>query len=141
MITNSQVRTEVAQDWAVVRKFCAGSHRQYAAAGAGGGPVFINETPPEAFYSLALLLACGVLDQVLVELRDQGVFHCPGSRPQLGMKMVSSQSALAWQNYTLVDVGKTARNDLAHKAKLVPTVDCLAFIEAIEVELKAWHIL
>ena len=140
MITNQQIRTEVAQDWAALRKLCAGSHRQYAVAGAGGA-MFINETPPESFFNLPLLLAFGVLDQVLAELIDQGTFKCKGKRPLLGAKMAASKNHLLWQNYDLVERGKDARNDLAHEAKLLVKADCLVFIDAIEDELKAWHVL
>ena len=137
MIIDSQVRSVVAQDWAVVRKLCADSHRQYQ-AGAG---VFINETPPETFYNLPLLLAYGILDQVLAELIDQGTIQCAKGRALLGDKMTASKGSLPWRNYVQVETGKAARNALAHEAKLLRKNDCLAYIDAIEVELKAWQVL
>jgi len=121
----------------VVRKFCASSHRQWLIPGDG----VINETPPEDFYNLPFLLAYAVLDQVLDELMDQGVFQCVQKRPFLGDKMVVSRNRLPWLDYDLVDLGRKARNDLAHEAKLLGKSQCFAFIDAIEAELKAWGIL
>lgn len=139
MIRNQQVRSKFAQEWAAVRKLCAGSHRQSVVGGAGG-VIFINETPPESFYNLPLLLAYGVLDEVLNELIVQGTIQCASKRPLLGKKMAASKNKLTWLNYAQVKAGKTARNDLAHHAKLLGKVDCFAFIDAIEVELKAWGV-
>ena len=119
-----------------MRKLCDGSHRQ-----AMVGLMYINETPPESFYNLPLILAYGVLDQVLTELIDQGTIQCVGKKRFLGDKMMISRNSLPWQNYSIVDAGKTARNELAHDAKLLGKNDCFAFIDAIEVELKAWGVL
>ncbi len=140
MIHDQQVQLEVAREWAAVRKLCAGSHRQHMVAAAGGG-VFVNETPPESFYNLPFLLAYAVLDQVLAELVNQGTIQCSRPRPLLGERMGSSKTALPWQNYGLVEAGKTARNELAHDAKLLGKDDCFAFIDAIDVELRAWSVL
>jgi hypothetical protein len=99
----------------------------------------MNETPPESFYNLPLVLAYAILDEVLSALIAQGVFACRDWK--LGSKMVASKTKLAWQNYLLVDSGKTARNELAHRATLVERAHCLQFIEAIEVELRAWGVI
>ena len=98
----------------------------------------ITETRPEDSYNLPLVLAYGVLDRVLNKLSDQGAFP---KEWNLGPKMATSQNVLPWQNYDLVDNGRVARNDLAHKAKLSSKADCLRFINAIEAELKAWGII
>lgn len=135
MINDPQVRAEITQQWAVVRRFCVGSHRQYLVGG-----VFVNETPPEEFYNLPLILAFAVLDQVLTELINQGEIPKP-QRALLGARVLASSTVLQWINYALVDEGKTVRNKLAHEARLIGKLECLAFIEAIEVELKSWSIL
>ena len=134
MIRNRQAKSEIAQDWRVVRKLCAGSHRQSFLPGFG----YISETRPADSYNLPLVLAYAVLDLVLRELRDQGEFTCKAW--QLGKKMAASQNALPWQDYDLVNNGRDARNDLAHQAKLLSKADCLRFIDAVESELKAWSI-
>jgi hypothetical protein len=137
MIRNDQARSAIAQEWATVRKFCAGSHRQYQIPGGG----FINETPPESFFNLPFLLAYGVLDHVLEELVGQGTFQCSKGPLSLGNRMFSSVNAVPWQDFALVDAGKIARNDLAHDAKLLGKMECFRFIDAIEMELKAWRVL
>ena len=137
MIRDAQARRDIEQQWAVVRKFCSGSHRQWQMP---GGP-FINETPPESFYNLPFLLAYAVLDQVLTELIDQGTIQCSKKRPLLGDRMLASAKSLPWNDYALVNKGRNARNLLAHEGALLSRTDCLNFIEGIEGELKSWTIL
>lgn len=128
MITNSTTETNIVDQWKAVRKLCTSSHRQYQTA-----DVLINETPPESFYNLPLVLAYAVLDQVL---QDLGY-----NQRQLGDKMEKAEHELSWKNYHLVDCGRIERNRLAHSAKLIPRKECLKYIEAIEEELKGWDIL
>jgi hypothetical protein len=137
MITDPSVLASIRQQWTVVTRFCSGSHRQ---SQIPGGP-FINETPPESFFNLPLLLAYAVLDQVLDELVAQGSVPKPTGRPLLGAKMAASRGAIAWQDYVCVECGKDKRNDIAHEGRLLDRETCLRFIQAIEVELNAWHIL
>jgi len=134
MIRDRKTKLEIAQDWRGVRKLCKAGHRTWMVPGTGS----ITETRPEDSYNLPLVLAYGVLDRVLNKLSDQGAFP---KEWNLGPKMATSQNVLPWQNYDLVDNGRVARNDLAHKAKLSSKADCLRFINAIEAELKAWGII
>jgi len=55
--------------------------------------------------------------------------------------MAASKNVVPWQDYGYVEAGKTARNDLAHHAKLITKAECLAYVAAIEVELVAWKVL
>jgi hypothetical protein len=137
MIRDPNARSEFAREWAAVKTLCSASHRQYQIA---GGP-FINETPPDSYFKLPFLLAYAILDQVLAELIDQGTIQCLRRRPLLGDKMAASTTRMTWQNYLDVDRGKTARNELAHDARLLGKADCFRFIEAIENELKAWAVI
>lgn len=140
MIHDQNGLTEIGQEWAAVKKLCSGSHRQLLVPGGS----YINETPPESFYNLPFLLAYGVLDQVLSELIDQDTIQASGTknkRLQLGEKMRASKGALLWQDYDLINAGKTARNELAHEAKLLNRDDCFKYISAVEIELKAWGII
>jgi hypothetical protein len=138
MIADQTTRDNICEEWAAVRKLCAGSHRQ-AIIGGAGGAVFVNETPLESFYNLPLVLAFAVLDEVLDALIAQGIFSCRSW--MLGAKMTASKGAVPWQNYALVEQGKTARNELAHQAKLLDKAQCLGFVDAIEVELRAWAVI
>lgn len=138
MIRDTQVRCEIEQEWNAVRKLCADSHR-LAMLPVGA---IINETPPESFYNLPLVLAFAVLERVLTQLGDErAIPEAPGRRPPLGARMGESKEALRWQDYALVERGRNKRNDLAHKATLVQRADCFKFIDAIEVELRAWGVL
>lgn len=137
MIQDQAVLSDIHQQWAVVREFCSPSHRSYAVA-AGAGVAYINETPPESFYNLPLLLAYSVLDQVLDQLILERVFACKDRR--LGVKMSASKGSLAWKDFATVDVGRERRNEVAHKAALFDRAICLKFIDAIEAELRGWGI-
>jgi hypothetical protein len=110
----------------------------------------VNVDPPEEFYNLPLVLAYGALEDVLAQLLDERVFPWPkkrdGShikRPTLDNMMTASHThgAPQWVNYTKVNAGRVARNGVAHKGVLLTKPDCLAFIDTVEVELKAWSIL
>ena len=111
---------------------CKGSHRQYAVPGGA----FINETPPDSFYNLPLVLAYCALDDVMEAAIDQKLFAC--KRRGLEARMAASMGSLNWKNYALVDTGRKARNDLAHRAIILNRERCLELIGAIEIEFKAW---
>lgn len=140
MITDSAKKNDINQQWASIRLLCRDSHRQ-AAVGGAGGIVEVNETRPESFYNLPFVLAFAVLDEVLKILIDEGKVQCQRKNPYLGEKMDASKGVLPWQNYALVERGKAARNDLAHEAKLLSKSQCIAFIDGIEADLKAWGVL
>jgi len=135
MINNPAVRSDFGQQWAAVRSLCRSSHRQ----GMVGG-VFINETPPEEMYNLPFVLAYAILDQVFDELIDQGTFPKPAGTTTLAAKMNASRTHLPWVDYSSVDAGRIARNEVAHEAKLRSRSDCLRFVDNIERELKAWSV-
>ncbi len=136
MISDPIALSERVAEWAAVRKLCANATRSFALPGA-----FFTSTPPDGFFNLPFMLAFAVLDQVLSDLINQGTIPCCGSRAQLGQKMAASQAVLPWQNYLFVESGKMARNALAHDAVLLGDSDCHAFIDAIEVEFRAWRVL
>ena len=134
MIHDTATRQDVARQWSVICKLCQESRRQYQIAGG-----IINETRPEDSYNLPFVLAYALLDQVLSEMCDQGLFLC--SSWQLGAKMAASKAALAWLSYGDVEAGKTARNELAHEGKLVSKNDCLRYVRAVGLELHHWKII
>jgi hypothetical protein len=135
VIENPADARRIKDEWAVVKKFCTSSHRQ-AMVGAG---IFINETPPDSFYNLALLLAYGVLDQTLNVLIGEGVFTCKSW--MLGAKMSASKTALTWTDFAAVDAGKDRRNALAHNGVVASKADCLATVAVVEAELHAWGVI
>ena len=98
------------------------------------GGEMINETPLEVFANLPFVLAYAALDDALVALDTKGLWAIG----MLGKKMKASKLHLPWVNYKLVNEGREKRNDLAHGSKLLSRADCLRYIEAVGVELKAF---
>ena len=137
MITDPKILASICSQWRIVKRFCESSHAQYLSPCG----TYINETPPESFFNLPLILAFSVLDQVLKELIQQGRVPRPNGRGFLGESMKSARSAITWQNYDCVKCGKDQRNAIAHEGKLLDREACLAFVNAIEIELCAWRVL
>lgn len=101
--------------------------------------MIMYEDRPEESYNLLLILAYSVLGQVLSQLQNEEVIAKKSDK--LGYMMKVSKITLTWQDYNTLDKGREARNDLAHGAILVEKNDCLKYINAIEVELKAWEVI
>ena len=111
MIRDQNEKDEIAKEWTTVKSLRRGGHGSIVRGGT-----FVQFNPPEGFRNLPLVLGYAVLDQVLDILISEGVFSC--SSWMLGSKMEASETVLPWQNHTLVDAGRAARNELAHEGKL-----------------------
>jgi len=135
MINDPIAKNEILENWKGVNKLKNSFHIVHLYPGAG----LIGNSTPQEFYNLPFILAYTVLDGVLEQLKNEGVFSC--NTWMLGVKMEKSRDKIPWNNYDLINSGKNARNDLAHKAITINKTDCLKYIEAIETELKAWGIL
>ena len=134
MITDKAIKSNIAQQWTAVEKLCDRVHRSYQSEGG----TFINETRPSDSYNLPFVLGYAVLDQVLTELRNQGLFK---AGIQLGDKMRASKHVIPWQDYAEVCTrGRLARKKLTHKAEQLSEADCRRYIAAIGNELRAWGI-
>lgn len=131
MIIDQAALAEIRQDWVAVRKLS--SIVLFSRVTPSG---WIQENRQDEAFNLPLLLAYSVLERVLSELRGKAKFQSPTDK--LGPMMKASKQNLPWVDFSLIDQGRLARNALAHEAKLVSKHDCLRFIEAIEIELKAW---
>ena len=134
MITDPATLADVRQTWSAVKKLS--SEGLYSRATSSG---WVQVNRPDDSFNLPLVLAYACLDQVLGELRDEGVFSCRWWH--LGEKMEASRCVLPWQDYDEVFDGKEKRNRIAHEATLLPKSECLQYIVAIEQELNAWNIL
>ena len=138
MITNPVALALIRTQWSVVLRFCEASHAQYMSPSG----CYINETPPESFFNLPLILAFGVLDQVLDEFIRQKIVPRPAGRStQLAAKMDAAKSAITWQNFSHIELGREERNKVAHDGNLLGRATCIIYVKAIEAELSAWHIL
>lgn len=136
MISDQQIVGDVQKTWGTIDRllFAMKASSKPWMLGTFGGTLI-----PEQFCSFPLVLAYSTLDTALAELASQGLF-VPRKR-QLGDRMIASQNVLPWQDYALVERGKTARNALCHGATIVPRRDVLEYTDAVRAELKAWAIL
>jgi hypothetical protein len=58
----------------------------------------------------------------------------------LGDLLKASKKVLHWQDFALIKAGVVHRNALAHRGKLLETVECWKYIDAIKGELSVWGI-
>lgn len=123
-----------AEQWLVVQAFCSSSHRQWMTSGG----VCVDETPPQSFFNLPVVLAFSLLDEVLGSLADQSAYKLKKPRATLGEKMQASRVDLQWRDFSRVNAAKEQRNDLAHRGVLISKAECLKIVEAIGAELKCW---
>src|SRR5262245_17271475 len=86
-----------------------------------------------------LIAAFSVLEEVLLQLRDERRFMCRDNR--LKSLMHGSQPTLPWQDFTLVDQGREDRNKTAHERVWLPHAKSRTYLAAIEAELVAWGVL
>ena len=89
--------------------------------------------------NLPFLHACSVLNEALLQVRDEGVFQC--KTRTLGNLVEAAQHQISWVNYSAVTKMVEKRNDLAHRAALLPRVDCWGYLDVIEAELRSWYII
>ncbi|MBZ9709821.1 hypothetical protein LB543_24225 [Mesorhizobium sp. ESP7-2] len=138
MITDPIALGEVQHEWSSVVTLANWS-RSYATLGG-----FINETPPEGYYNLPLIVAFCALDDFLLQCVEESIFNMPSGvkkRFQLGDRMDASRSKLVWQDFDTVDAGRKARNDLAHRAVVCSKEKCFEYINAIGKEFYHWGII
>lgn len=70
MIKDLSVRTEIDQEWTTVRVFTSFNRTRIIPS------LIVDETPPDEFYNLPLVLAYCALDDALKQLCIEGVFSC-----------------------------------------------------------------
>ncbi len=81
-------------------------------------------------HNLTLLFAFSVLETVLKQLRDEGIF----SEKYSGLKKLmhsSKKNGLTWVDFELVDEAREERNKIAHEQKTLERAECWKFIDAI----------
>ena len=137
MITNADALTQVQSEWAGVRRMRDRMKLLLMATFAGGA--FTAPALSTVVYNLPLLLAFDVLNQVLMQLRDEGQFSC--SRNQLGPLVDASKIPLPWLDWQAVRDGVRRRNEVAHDGVLLDSTVCLSEISRIEQQLVAWRII
>ena len=90
-------------------------------------------------HSLVLLFAYSVLENVLEQLRDEGVLASKSAN--IGPLMKASKDVLPWCDYALVDQGREQRNRIAHRREFLARAEVWRYIDGIECELIGWRVL
>ena len=138
MIQDATALAEVQKNWAGVEAM--GVRLQVGAVASMGG---LGGAFPfrllDAAYNLPFMHACSVLNDVLLQLAIETPF--PHKLRTLGYLVKVSKAALSWQDYTGIKAVVSRRNAVAHRGQLLDRQECQKYIDAIKVELQAWHIL
>lgn len=128
---------EFREAWEAVRSarnVIVGNLNAASMVGRGGSPEFRN-----LCFALILIAAFSVLEQVLLQLRDEGHYKSKDSRLKPLMK--NSRGALPWQDFDLIDRAREDRNRSAHERVFLPHAVSRDYIAGIEQELVAWGVL
>jgi hypothetical protein len=137
MITDPLALQHVRDSWETVRESERAAGLTMVKAFLSGLPA--GTAPAELFWGLLVLFAYSVVEDALLELRDQGVFACQKSN--LKELMERSKTGLTWLDFAVADEGRERRNDVAHRRMRFPPAQCKRYIESVEAELKGWGIL
>jgi len=90
-------------------------------------------------YNPPFIHAFAVLNDVLLQLRDEGHFGC--KTIFLGGLVDASASVLPWLDLGLIKQGIDKRNDVAHRGVMLPRKECWKYIDTIYAQLVAWRVL
>jgi hypothetical protein len=137
VITDPVALQQVRDSWQTVRESEQTAGLTMVKAFLSGLPA--GTAPAELFWGLLLIFAYSVLEDALLELRDQGTFA--SKKSNLKELMDRSKSALPWVDFCLADEGREKRNGVAHRRLRCDAATCKKYIDHVEVELKNWTIL
>ena len=138
MIRDPTALAEVQQSWAGVEALRARLKvSAFASVGALGGSFPFSLA--NAAHNLPFIHAYAVLNDTLEQLAAEGHFSCKSIF--LGELLKQSEKALLWQDFALVSLGASRRNDVAHRGQLVERGDCWKFVDAVKAELSAWGVI
>ncbi|MEX2214123.1 MAG: hypothetical protein WD768_08350 [Phycisphaeraceae bacterium] len=137
MIADTSALTEIRESWRGVEGLRDKLQRALLGSFAQGASFAIFAA--DAAHNLPFVHACAVLNDVLEQLKQEG--HFQSKSIFLGALLSASRGKLAWKNLPLIDEAVARRNDVAHRAEVLPRADCWRFIDAIREELVSWSIL
>lgn len=137
MITDQSVLANLIAEWNFVRRSQKMVTTNTLGAFAQGAIQTSQFT--DFCHNLVLIQAYSVLNDILLQFRDEGQFACKGR--ELGLLMNASKSVLPWCDFAVVAEGKDRRNDIAHRSAVIPRADCWKYMDAIERELLAWRVI
>ena len=137
MITDTAALTEIRESWRGVEGL---RHKlQTALLGSFSQGATFAIFAADAAHNLPFVHACAVLNDVLEQLKQEGHFHSKSIF--LGALLSASKAKLPWNDFPMIEEAVARRNDVAHRAEVLPRADCWRFIDAIRDELVSWSIL
>lgn len=137
MIKDSDILNSIRSDWETVRA-AREMVRSNTVWSFVHGHVSSEFGAIKLANNLLLFFAFSVLEDVLMQLRDEHYFCCKNSK--IGPLMVASRAALPWQYFDLIDEARNKRNLIAHKRQWINAIEAKKYIDAIENELILWKI-
>lgn len=137
MITDVAALNEIRQSWAGVEALKNRAQLALLGSFAQGATSMIFIT--DSAHNLPFVQAFAVLNDVLVQLRDEKKFQCKSIF--LGSLLAKSQHKLPWKEFALIKEGVERRNDVTHRGNVLPRADCWRYIEGIKSQLVDWGIL
>lgn len=137
MIKNAAALTEIRQQWGGVGMLRVRVQRSTVNS-ADENLVWVH-TLADIAHNLPFLHACSVLNEVLEQLRDEGVFHCKART--LGSLVKASKGSLEWLDLPGVERMVRDRNALAHRGELLGRAQCWEYLDLVERQFLAWGIL
>jgi hypothetical protein len=138
MLTDALALSELRDSWRGVEALRDKVSGALLGAFATGGTFAIFAA--DAAHNLPFVHACTVLEMSLRQLKVEGHFPSTKTRPQLGHMIDESKGQIPWKDVGAIKVAVSRRNDLAHKADVLPRKECWKHIDAIREELVGWGI-
>ena len=139
MIRDTTELAAVRSSWATVRNIQAMLATHATAPPLSPFGFLRSEDYDNAAFSLLVLNAFSVLEEVLEQLRHDGVFVSP--RRTLAELMKNSIGAVAWTNFAAVDAARGTRNRVSHEQLMLSPSECNEILDLIEEELVGWLVL
>ena len=136
MISDPIALQELKKSWNGVRELRSKVQRGVLGSFAQGASAIILIA--DIAHNLPFIHACSVLNEALLQLRDEKHFTC--KHFFLGALMDASKAQLPWADFKLVKEGVDRRNDIAHRGDIISRSECWKYIDAIERELVKWKI-
>jgi hypothetical protein len=135
LITDTSVVAAIRAEWSAVVRVRERMRRLMA------GPVgsIADGELHSVVYNLPQLLAINVLERALRALKRQR--QISGGSDQLAGLMDLFQGDPSWLEWSVLRDGERRRHAITHTGELFTGVECLADIDAVEEQLRAWAIL
>jgi len=140
MIKGQDVLEEIRKEWQGVRNIQSSIFVGLAASRGLISGIFPQRVA-DISYSLVLIYAYSVLQNVLLQLRDEEHFTSSKDDNHLGTLMHNSKEKLNWLDFSEADKGRDKRNDIAHSELVLQRGEAWKYIDAIEKELINWRII